>query len=234
MKISIQRRHGFTLVELLVVIAVIAILAALLLPVLAVARERARQTSCLTNVRQITHAYGLYLQDWDEQLPHWFVGDSALPQSFSMFPFVTWPPRSEAPGPVCFWTEYLQPYLRSEGVLRDPGLFSSPTTPPGRRLADYALFTWGPGGRGTPESPYWRWAGAPLCLAQVKRPAATALVTDGVTTTELAAREIGRHGNATNVGFLDGHARWLPGREPERVKTDGSGAYWYAYAAADR
>jgi prepilin-type N-terminal cleavage/methylation domain-containing protein/prepilin-type processing-associated H-X9-DG protein len=62
-------RRGFTLIELLVVIAIIAILAAILFPVFAKAREKARQSSCLSNVRQITHALLQYAQDYDEVLP---------------------------------------------------------------------------------------------------------------------------------------------------------------------
>src|SRR5262245_55766415 len=58
------RPRGFTLVELLVVMAVLVLLAAFLLPVLARARDQVCQTTCLSNVRQITHAYHLYLQDW--------------------------------------------------------------------------------------------------------------------------------------------------------------------------
>jgi prepilin-type N-terminal cleavage/methylation domain-containing protein/prepilin-type processing-associated H-X9-DG protein len=65
-----QKSGGFTLIELLVVIAIIAVLAALLFPVLAQAREKARQTHCLSNMKQLGVATTLYTQDWDETLPH--------------------------------------------------------------------------------------------------------------------------------------------------------------------
>jgi len=63
-----RTRRGFTLIELLVVIAIIAILAAILFPVFARAREKARQTSCLNNVKQITLAHTMYAQDYDEEI----------------------------------------------------------------------------------------------------------------------------------------------------------------------
>ena len=62
-----KRYIGFTLIELLVVIAVIAILAALLFPVFARAREKARQTACASNLKQIGLASALYVQDYDER-----------------------------------------------------------------------------------------------------------------------------------------------------------------------
>src|ERR1700682_102730 len=63
------RKRGFTLIELLVVIAIIAILAAILFPVFAQARESARTTSCLSNMKQIGLALRMYGQDYDETFP---------------------------------------------------------------------------------------------------------------------------------------------------------------------
>src|ERR1700734_960021 len=61
-------RQGFTLIELLVVIAIIALIAAILFPVFASAREKARQTTCLSNEKQMALALNQYVQDYDERL----------------------------------------------------------------------------------------------------------------------------------------------------------------------
>jgi prepilin-type N-terminal cleavage/methylation domain-containing protein/prepilin-type processing-associated H-X9-DG protein len=75
------RRHGFTLIELLVVIAIIAILAAILFPVFARAREKARQTTCLSNLKQIALASQMYSQDYDGNFPSSLIG-GAVPGSY--------------------------------------------------------------------------------------------------------------------------------------------------------
>jgi len=64
-----RSQTGFTLIELLVVIAIIAILAAILFPVFSRAREKARQTGCLSNVKQLSLGVGMYVQDYDETYP---------------------------------------------------------------------------------------------------------------------------------------------------------------------
>src|SRR5215210_2677139 len=75
-----QRRHNhrrfaaFTLIELLVVIAIIAILTAILFPVFAFAREKARQSSCLSNEKQIALAFLQYTQDYDGAYPPVYGG----------------------------------------------------------------------------------------------------------------------------------------------------------------
>jgi prepilin-type N-terminal cleavage/methylation domain-containing protein len=65
----VRAQVAFTLIELLVVIAVIAILAALLFPVFSNAREAARRTNCIANLHQMSHAWAMYIQDFDDQTP---------------------------------------------------------------------------------------------------------------------------------------------------------------------
>ena len=76
--LKIQQHLGFTLIELLVVIAIIAIVAAILLPMFAQAREKARQTACLNNQRQVSMALLLYVQDNNEIFPAAGLGGQVM------------------------------------------------------------------------------------------------------------------------------------------------------------
>src|SRR5579859_3254993 len=98
------RNTGFTLIELLVVIAIIAILAAILFPVFAQARESARRTSCLSNMKQLGLAFLQYQQDYDESMP--------VP-----YYFIFNPPTMGAQGG---WGGGIYPYVKSSGVYACP------------------------------------------------------------------------------------------------------------------
>jgi len=80
------KRRGFTLIELLVVIAIIAILAAILFPVFATAREKARQTTCASNLKQLGLAFVQYTQDYDENVP-WGSG-GGMGWAGNLYPYV--------------------------------------------------------------------------------------------------------------------------------------------------
>ena len=109
-------RRAFTLIELLVVIAIIAILAAILFPVFAQAREKARQTACLSNLKQMGNAVMMYAQDNDEILPATgWQGPCTDPAN----------PTAAGTNDANFFGFYsfplaIQPYVKNYGVLVCP------------------------------------------------------------------------------------------------------------------
>lgn len=84
----LRNRKGFTLIELLVVIAIIAILAAILFPVFAKAREKARQTACTSNGKQISLAMTMYMADYDQIVGTWFATIPQFDQVACLTPYV--------------------------------------------------------------------------------------------------------------------------------------------------
>ena len=216
------RRSGFTLIELLVVIAIIAILAAILFPVFARAREKAHQTSCLGNVKQITLGVMMYMQDYDERLPGTYIYTDPHADPYEG---LTWMPRvypyivsgtSSGRGGV-----FTCPSWPGQFPLNKPSQFVLPSTPPISYGMNYYLnISYYEGG---------------MALAQVERPAETILLGDSGpgrvsqsynwstgmgylinatrldyfldTPTCLGYCVYTRHNGMANVGFVDGHAK---------------------------
>ena len=106
---QMRKRSGFTLIELLVVIAIIAILASILFPVFARARENARRTSCVSNLKQIGLGMLQYAQDFDELLPRYVVKGS---QTLSTGKY--------ASGSNHLWMHTIYPYVKSVQVFNCP------------------------------------------------------------------------------------------------------------------
>jgi len=214
------RRPAFTLIELLVVIGIIAILAAILFPVFAQARAQAQSTACLTHLSQLAKAHLMYVTDYDERYPNWYMGHV--------------PRRPEPFNNLIFWNELLQPYVRDEAILVDPSFrWHTPRRPGELKLVDYTLFTGGPFGKGLSNEPYWRWAGPSMTLAQLRRPGETISIMDGFTSTERSVFAIGRHHKGANAVFHDGHTKWLTEDEFYRLDHNERGYFWRHYAAAD-
>ncbi len=111
------RRRGFTLIELLVVIAIIGILAAMVFPVFARARESARRAVCLSNMKNLTLAFQMYLADWDDRAP--LTGGYASTEALDYFS--TFPGGGDvfADHDVCHMAWHANPYMRAPVAL-DP------------------------------------------------------------------------------------------------------------------
>lgn len=237
MKFSIRTtKSAFTLVELLVVIAIIGILAAILFPVFARARENARRSSCVSNLKQIGLGVMQYTQDYDEYLP---LNDNG-PQ---------WA-NSQA---TC-WIDEIRPYIKSNQVYVCPSADPAKTDKifldydnTGRPAFSYAI-----------NNLYWNVAGEKLfekpaaSLASLEDSSGTVfagdsqrfnttvntqwgfqVVGDTFWPTEQASvgadaqgRFVARHFDGTNFVFFDGHAKWLKLDQMREKNPDGRLRYF--------
>ncbi len=191
-----MRRHGFTLIELLVVIAIIAILAAILFPVFAKAREKARQSSCSSNIKQIALGILSYAQDYDEKFPLALAGALA-PGGFYLFP------------------ELIDPYIKNAQIWQCPSKKDALVlaTTIGKPNVGYCCDL----GTAMPSGVYRLFgipaAGTYSCsLGQVDQPAQTAMMCDVAGSIDasfnITINEDARHNDGANYSFADGHVKW--------------------------
>jgi prepilin-type N-terminal cleavage/methylation domain-containing protein/prepilin-type processing-associated H-X9-DG protein len=198
-------RRGFTLIELLVVIAIIAILAAILFPVFAKAREKARQTSCLSNLKQMGLAWLQYAQDYDEKGAVCRVStnySSNVSNFFHDFPIL------------------LTPYIKNNQVFDCP---SSGYKYAGTNSYNPASYQQNvrlgnePGGTANVY--------APVSLGMISSPATCPLQWDSANTNcegWWVINYLGiRHNDGFNCSFCDGHSKWL---QPQSAVNQISGA----------
>ena len=207
-------RRGFTLIELLVVIAVISILAALLFPVFARAREKARQESCASNLRQLGMAWPQYAQDNDEIVPgatdgaggagitggwvYYTVFGSPPPAKFdvsqgSLYPYVKSKDVFVCPDDAQAKTSGLSYAVNSCTVDRGSDATPLPQPRPGKTLAAFD---------------------APAAFLLLGEEAAdesdhrTGSTNDGYLSLFFDDAVSVRHTDGSNVSFLDGHVKW--------------------------
>jgi prepilin-type N-terminal cleavage/methylation domain-containing protein len=143
--VSVKRR-AFTLIELLVVIAIIAILSSLLLPALARAKSKARQSNCLSNLRQIGMAWALYLNDSGDRFPDRRDLKQSLPGGY--MPWNDWP----ASDPRAGWAAIvLSNEISDFEIWSCPSIFNSPLGKAVECVQPISAAT------NAPSTRYWLW-----------------------------------------------------------------------------
>ena len=205
-------KRGFTLIELLVVIAIIAILAAILFPVFARAREKARQSSCQSNLKQIALGMLMYVQDYDERFMWCCVPTNRAAHDPGNNVQPDWRPGSNTVGHTRY-DGLTMPYIKNRQIYECP----STTLGINSYSAPRHLLQSDAGCRGR-------------MLAEVPLPAQHVMLGDGAGTrgycgpnratacqgrwgrgsdTQAHIDQFQRHNGGTNLAFVDGHVKWL-------------------------
>jgi len=235
---STPRRNGFTLIELLVVIAIISILAAILFPVFARARENARRSSCLSNLKQIGLGIMMYTQDYDEKYPHaqsvttqlppdgyfWYDGRWYWPQMIYPYthnsevffcPSAYFTLHDDAGRPTPYRNHYganslIMPTITSLPSQSLSSVSSPATTYLAMDMGAYALaaITYVVPGVGTVRG-ITEPAAAFYYLPGTYSIVGTDPFTSSATAQNEADYKSGRHFGGVNVAFADGHVKWL-------------------------
>lgn len=154
-----QRRLAFTLIELLVVIAIISVLAAILFPVFAQAREKARQTACASNMRQMNFGIVMYLQDYDERFP---LAASATPTGFLN------------------WHHFIDPYVKNKQIWVCPSTSLPQKNIYGELVCHYGFNSYYLNEGVVTSEIFSLNNAAGVSLAAVQDPSRTVLVTDTI------------------------------------------------------
>lgn len=220
-----QTAKAFTLIELLVVIAIIAILAAILFPVFGRARENARRSSCMSNLKQIGLGMMQYTQDYDERYPYSvntdnLVSPTAGTANAQAIPADTFRVQT-GNGTVAYyysWMDYIYPYIKSVQVFQCPSAKDAPPTPSYGYNAAFGV-------RGQ-QANYGANPGS-LTLSAVNRPAEIVLVMDlndtsssitypsqaftwAISTNDTLKQRVIRHLDGATMAYADGHVKWIP------------------------
>lgn len=216
-----QSLKAFTLIELLVVIAIIAILAAILFPVFGRARENARRSSCMSNLKQIGLGMMQYTQDYDEYYPWSVNGNNPISTGATgTDPASTFNTQTGS-GNVAkhfSWMDYIYPYVKSVQIYSCPSAKLAAPTPSYGYNAAFGV-------RGQ-QSMYGSNPGS-LSLAAVQRPAENVLIMDfnwtsssiaypsqafgwAVSTDSALKQRVIRHLEGSTIAYADGHVKWIP------------------------
>lgn len=225
MEVSMQRsKHAFTLIELLVVIAIIAILAAILFPVFAQAREKARQASCLSNLKQSGIAGMMYIQDYDETYPiSLFINFGNNPPCVSSFYNAMEPYQKNSQIMICpsapKIVDLIAGWRNIQGAMGLPPLCKGVTN---YQYLSYN-FNYAVVEQGSPSNLFG--AGrAVKTQSSFDYIAETAFISDGVPTIQAVnpppdfacgafwSPVAARHNGMVNVNYADGHAKAVPAK----------------------